>query len=292
MIEVVLMNKKDINEASDLFMVEYRKRTDIFNMPANHYHDRYEIYYMLSGERYYFIKDRTYHVVKGDLVIINKNEIHKTTHVDSSNTMHERILIEFKKEFLGSIIDDINDTDLFSCFHQNINVLRLNINEQSFIENLLFKMVSENKRQSEGFKTYLKVSLVELLLFITRCVAKVSTNHFEYPNAVHKKISDIVKHINNHYMENLTLTSISKKFFISPYYFSRTFKEVTGFTFVEYVNSVRIKEAQRLLRESKLNVTQIAEKVGYENITHFGRVFKAITGFSPLKYKKNNKELS
>jgi transcriptional regulator GlxA family with amidase domain len=55
---------------------------------------------------------------------------------------------------------------------------------------------------------------------------------------------------------------------------------------VEYINNVRVKEAQRLLRESKLKVTQIAEHVGFESIVHFGRVFKRFTSLSPMEYKK------
>ena len=77
-----------------------------------------------------------------------------------------------------------------------------------------------------------------------------------------------------------------KAFFISQYYLSRSFKQVTGFTFIEYLNSVRIREAQRLLRETEKQVIQIAHMVGFNNISHFGRIFKAITKYTPLQYRK------
>jgi len=56
---------------------------------------------------------------------------------------------------------------------------------------------------------------------------------------------------------------------------------------VKYLNTVRVMKSKRLLKESEFSITQIAEKVGYENATHFGRVFKAITGLPPIKYRKN-----
>ncbi|PEE73423.1 hypothetical protein COM81_28730 [Priestia megaterium] len=108
----------------------------------------------------------------------------------------------------------------------------------------------------------------------------------EYHNSLHEKVSEIVRYINNHYMDLLTLHSLSKQFHISPYYLSRIYKKGTGFSFVEYLNQVRINEAQKLLKTTSLSVTSIAEKVGYENPTHFGRVFKKVTGISPLKYRK------
>jgi YesN/AraC family two-component response regulator len=73
---------------------------------------------------------------------------------------------------------------------------------------------------------------------------------------------------------------------VSPYYLSRFFKEATGFTFVEYLNSVRIKEAKRLLERSSMKVKLISRKVGFGSVTHFGRVFKLVTGHTPLYYRK------
>jgi YesN/AraC family two-component response regulator len=88
-------------------------------------------------------------------------------------------------------------------------------------------------------------------------------------------------------MQRITLADISKEFYISQFYFSKIFKEATGFTFVEYLNSVRIKEAQRLLVSTNDKVIRISYNVGFGSIAHFGRMFKAITGYSPLQYRKN-----
>lgn len=64
------------------FIVKYRTPTDEnpYIMVNSHYHeDNYEIFYLIDGERYYFLKDRTYHIKKGDLVLIDRNEIHKSS---------------------------------------------------------------------------------------------------------------------------------------------------------------------------------------------------------------------
>lgn len=266
------------------FMWEHDKLRGPYNMYSNHYHNTYEIYYLLSGKRYYFIKNRTYPISAGDLVLININEIHKS--LDANCPSYERICINFKKDFVANMIQNTTDIDLFSCFSRNIHVLRLNMKDRDFIENLFFKMRKEYKKRAEGCDTYIKIMLVEMLLYINRSINKTKTYSVGDPNPVHNKVSEVVKYINTNYMRSVSLSSLSETFFISPYYLSRIFKEATGFTFIEYVNSVRTKEAQTLLRKTSLNITEIAEKVGYESATHFGRVFKNHTGCSPLKYRK------
>ena len=74
--------------------------------------------------------------------------------------------------------------------------------------------------------------------------------------------------------------------FGTPQYFSRVFKRATGVSFTEYLNGVRIKEAQRLLIKTDKTIYDIAEAVGYKSASHFGRSFTAITGISPSEYRR------
>jgi transcriptional regulator GlxA family with amidase domain len=64
----------------------------------------------------------------------------------------------------------------------------------------------------------------------------------------------------------------------------------TGFTVIEYLNYVRIRETKTLLTETDWPITRVAEKTGFDSIAHFGRVFKGITGRAPLQYRKQHRE--
>jgi AraC-like DNA-binding protein len=279
-------NSSDLLNQNRLFGIQYVRYDSRTSMSSNHYHDHYEIYYQLTGERYYFIKDRTYYVKKGDIVIININDLHKTGFAGAS--VYERFLINFKEDYLKDILKSNIDINPLQIFSKDINVYSLNFSDQSFVEQLLSKMVDEDKNCAEGYQFYIKLYLLELLVFLSRLSIKVQHRYLEFPSALHKKISGIAKYINENYSSKLTLHDLSDTFHVSPFYLSRTFKEVTGFTFTEYLNTTRIKEAQRLLVEGGLNITQISEKVGFDSPTHFGRVFKGITQLSPLKYRKIN----
>ena len=278
------MFTNDINNNLN-FSIEHAQRTDgPHNMSSKHYHNGYEIYYLLDGERYYFIEERTYHVKKGSLVLINKNILHKT--LDAADPAHERILISFNDKYLYNLIEEINDINLYFVFKNNQYLLTPSIEKQLWLENFLFKMIRENKQKKVGFKSCLKSMLIQLLIFINR-LSKTNQNlDIEHPDPTSAKISEIANYIKNNYQQELKLKTVAEKFNLTPSYLSKTFKKITGFNFVEYKNNVRVKEARKLLQQTNSNITQIAGKAGYNNITHFGRTFKKITGYSPLNYRK------
>ncbi|SNX53415.1 AraC family transcriptional regulator [Thermoanaerobacterium sp. RBIITD] len=269
------------------FDIEYLKEHKSINMPSQHFHDYFEIYYQLSGQRYYFIDDRVYYVKEGDIVLINSYALHKTAYAGTPN--YSRILIYFRKSFLDGFLQNINDIDLFYCFEKKINIISINLSSQSYVEGILFKMLDENKKRESGYLSISKIYLIELLIFLSRYALNSPVKDIRYHNIMHKKISEAVQFINANYNKTFSLKEISQMFNISPFYFCRIFKKVTGFTFIEYLNAIRIKHAQLLLKESDQSITEIAQKVGFESGTHFSRVFKNIMHISPLKYRKKYK---
>jgi YesN/AraC family two-component response regulator len=263
-----------------------KRNTDPFNMDQRHYHNQYEIYYLLNGERNYFINQRSYHVKKGDLVLINKNILHKTVTIDKKKPEHERILIQFNEELFANFKSEMNSLKLFAIFNQQ-NVLSLNPEQQLWLEEHLFKLTAEKeKKDKDANLFYLKLMIAELLIFIKRISNKSAAQNLKYPDQKHKNISRVAAYINDNYHKKLSLKMLANKFNYSSAYLSRAFKEVTGFNFVEYKNNVRIKEASKLLQQTSLSVTEISGRVGFNNITHFGRIFKEFTDLSPLEYRK------
>ncbi len=255
-----------------------------------HYHDAYELYYLYSGDRYYFIKDKTYHVKPGNLVLIKPYDIHCTSNFSKSG--YDRILITFKKSYLDGFRDLIKGINLFECFEKDIHIIQLSLQEQSFIESLLLSMLTEHKSGNLGHEYFLKTALIQLLVYMSRYSGQLEDGTQSFVNAAHKTVSKVAAYINNNYKEDITLASVSDMFFISPCYFSRTFKKVTGVPFSEYLNGVRIKEAQQILKKTDMSVAEVAEAVGYKSTTHFGRTFKSIVGVSPAEYKRRRRKMT
>lgn len=274
---------------SELFYISREKKIHS-SIPSHHYHDAYEILYIISGELYYFIGDRTYQVVSGVLLLINMNEVHRL--INSNGAEYERVTLLFKKEALQSLLPEAEDLDLFDYFRSDSNAVKLRGHEQNFVEDLFDKIIREDTsnstNKSASSELYVRLMLMELLIFIKRKFDNGHNDYFIESNRTYRQISQIINYIHENYNQRLTLEDISKKFYLSQSHLSRTFKESTGFTFIEYVNNVRMKEACTLLKSSKLTVSEIAELVGFESQTHFGRIFKSIVGVPPLKYRKMN----
>ena len=253
----------------------------------HHYHDCYELYYLYSGERYYFIQDKTYHVTGGSFVLIRPNDIHRTGNL--GNFGYDRMLIHFSRELLEDYLAVDPSVNPYRHLEEEVHMISLSPQEQNFVETLLHTMESEYQANRQRENSYIKLSLLELLLFLNNCKPHQQDAALPAINATQKTMFEILGYINNHYDMELSLESISARYYLSTCYFSRTFKEVTGFHFVEYLNNVRIKEAKKLLLSSALSINEIAASVGFNSNTHFGRVFKQITGCSPSAFK--SKEL-
>src|SRR5690554_3570109 len=102
--------------------IEYIKRTQPFNMPNYCFHKEYELYYLISGERHYYLENEFNYVSKGDFIILNKNLLHRTETLPNKPN-HERILVNFSDEYLNDIFQLVPDIDINNCFKQLPSIL-------------------------------------------------------------------------------------------------------------------------------------------------------------------------
>ena len=102
----------------------------------------------------------------------------------------------------------------------------------------------------------------------------------------YKTIYAVADYISENFDRQLSLDNLAGQFFISKYYLSRTFKEITGYGINEYINIHRIQRAKRLLEETDMSISEISIALGYESMTYFEKIFKTYMTLSPLKYRK------
>ncbi len=93
------------------------------------------------------------------------------------------------------------------------------------------------------------------------------------------------EYIRSHYMDDLSLDEVSSHVDVSPYYFSRLFKEETGETFMEYLTGLRVSRARELLRDPAMSIKDICAEVGYTDPNYFSRIFKKAEGVTPTEYR-------
>ncbi|AOZ93741.1 helix-turn-helix transcriptional regulator [Paenibacillus crassostreae] len=266
--------------------LEYDRRIGHFNMHHDHIHNHYEIYYLCSGERSYFIKDRSYHIVAGDLVFIDCNAVHKTSDVGIPD--HERIVIYLGKNLLEQFYPEWLSL-LEEPFTWDVPILRLPPHESIYLTESMNSIKNELLTLQPSSSLLFRHRIVELLLHAHRQQQHNMLHSHEESTPIHRKIAEITRYLNDHLADSITLTDVANHFYISPFYLSHLFKESTGFTFSSYLSLTRIKEAQRLLRESQLSISEIAWQSGFENFSHFGKTFKKTSHMSPRDYRKQHR---
>lgn len=111
----------------------------------------------------------------------------------------------------------------------------------------------------------------------------IIVNKEEESNSIIKKAQE---YIECYYYKGISLDDVSREVDISPYYFSKLFKEETGENFIDYLTNIRIEKAKELLNNKECSVKQICIKVGYSDPNYFSRIFKKWTGKTPTEYRE------
>ena len=257
-----------------------------FTMPDVHIHyNDYEVYYLLEGERCYFIGTKIYHLKQGSLVFIRRNVIHKTAL--SREAHHDRILLEISRSYLESVFAITGELTLHDFFQDDCIILSLESEEQNFITELLLALGRELGTKNSGFRLLAKSLVAELFIYAKRMENKTNpsaSSRTDDPR--HRQIEQIACYIAENCCSPLSLNSIAEQFYMNKCYLSRIFKEITGFTVNGYLHARRIQKARSLLIQNSMNISEVSEAAGYENLTYFERVFKKHTGMSPLEYRR------
>lgn len=102
-------------------------------------------------------------------------------------------------------------------------------------------------------------------------------------------IDSAISYIDTNYNKDISLDEISRIMNLSPYYFSKLFKEETGENFVEFLTRIRIEKAKELLVSPEKSMKEICSEVGYSDPNYFSRIFKKVVGQTPTEYREANK---
>jgi AraC-like DNA-binding protein len=238
-------------------------------MPSMHYHNSYELYYLDSGEREYFVEDDFFSVTAGSFVLIPPSVFHKT-----GGSYARRILIGFTHDFLTKTYTPEAAKDILECFNKTlVSPPEKVLNRCKSLLNILNECETER-----DFAIYLGNLLCEL----SKCREETKYND---------QMSMLLEYINTHFAEINSIEQIAKIFYISKHHLCRIFKKTMGLTLIDYLNNIEIKNACDYLTSTNKSIQEIAELCGFNSPTYFSNVFKRHTMLSPHEYRKRKKQL-
>lgn len=264
-------------------MVRYGK----FDMRVKHFHNQYEIFYIIEGERIFFFNSRKYVARAGDLILINSNMIHMTKSVAGSNEGHNRIILYITREKMESYDALYPALQLVRFFDNYYGVYHLDREQQALILNLFRGLRHSLNSREHNYRIGIDL---DILSYFFKLMAFVRHQQHESPydldNVKYQAAYKIADYLSAHCEETISLDTLAGQFFLSKSYICRIFKEATGYTISEYTNIYRIRKAKRYLEETDLSISEISHLLGYESLTYFERMFKTYMTLSPLKYRK------
>lgn len=248
-----------------------------------HYHNSFEIFIPLYDGIKCFVNDKLYEIKIGDIFIFPPFVRHKI--IVRKDTAYERYVIYFKKRYLTSY-SPLTENLLNDIFYPSIsNAACIYLKEEQIKEliELTKKLQSYIDSKAYAQKIYMQHILFEIILFISKCAHFQSPILEENKNNDYLKIKDILNYIYLNLANDLSLENLSAKFYINKTSLNNLFKLNTGFSVKHYITDLRITTAKKMLKESD-NVSQIYEKVGFNNYSHFIRTFTKCVGTSPKQY--------
>lgn len=253
-----------------------------------HIHNQIELLYVTEGSFIATVDGRSYDLEEGDLILFCSNAIHHV--ISLAEPRHSYYCMHIKPTLLQSFSHRREASDYtmrFALNHEELQCLwkRADL-EGSAILTAIRGLIEEYEHPGYASEIGIQCKMAELLLALLRDSGK-AVDHVSHVNATTACIYRALIHIRKHFKEDLDEGELAKKYGISYSYFSRQFRQITGMTFKQYLNTLRIHYAEQLLLTSGKSITEIAGECGYNNISYFISMYKRLKGETPKKMLKN-----
>lgn len=150
------------------------------------------------------------------------------------------------------------------------------------IERVGFELMQEMTARGRGARLYVEALTTQLFIHLLRRYNPRSTNlDFDQQDVTAIRLQPAIDFIHTHLNENMSIGQIAAVIHLTPYYFSRVFKQPFGVSPHQYVIQQRVEAAKRLLKDSNLTLMDIALHVGFADHSHLTRHYKRLTGKTP-----------
>ena len=262
-----------------------------------HSHEQYEIYYFHGGNCKYLIGDHIYPLQEDDIIIMNGLTLHRS--YPEPGIPYERSVIEFSSEWLRPILIKLNVPELLNPFNQLSNTLFRGTNKEKLVEikELIrkiackdSKILLEKENSVEGRLRNGEIStlFVQLLFKIYELSKQQLVKIPPIETEKNTHVKRIIPWIEKNFSSSITLDCIADNLNLSKYHMARIFKDVTGFTIMQYLMTCRINRAKYLLEiHPGKSIHEVALESGFEDSSHFSRFFRKQMNITPTEYRNS-----
>ena len=266
------------NQPRLLYVSEIRPDASAHPRVMHAHADAVELILICSGSSEYLIHDKKVVIKAGDLLVYNAGVVHDEVSGPDMEVGSYCVGVG------GLHMPGLRENALISDEAGYVFPTGRYFKDMKALFVMMFRNLAAGEPHAELFCTSLLHALLVSVLTVTEGVGETRENPADEPHILGSRIKD---YIDRHYMEPITLQSMGEALRISPYYLSHVFKQMSGYSPVQYLLRRRIGEAQTLLITTELSVARIAEMVGYDSQSYFNLQFTKNVGMPPSRYRHN-----
>lgn len=256
---------------------------------SSHWHHEIEILCFQKGTATVRVSGEVIAVHPGDVVFINREELHEITSEDPDILYHACV---FPMEFLYFAKPDYTQRQYLTPLSEKKLLLPHYMGHGDSFADAIYQeltdIIATFDNKELAYQLRIKACLLKILSLA------VASDRLVYPAdtdlLIHTKnqqqLKDILSYIQSHYEDRMYLDEIADHFHMSAKYFSQYFKKHFGRCFIEYLNQFRVEKACELLVTTNMHIMDISFATGFDNFSYFIRKFKSITGYTPAAYRK------
>jgi len=254
--------------------------------PETSWHEQIELLYFRDGEALVCCGNQTYTVSAGDVVIINPFEVHRIAYL-SGTPCYECLMID------STLYRNTPLKNEETCFFNLLadgkigfeNVVRDDAEILYHIEALC----REVKARPLLYDVMIRSHVLALLVGLLRRHAQSDVSFYRLIDNLQQydRIQPALTLMRNNLNEHISLETLANACHLSSSHFCRLFRQITGYSPIQYFLDLRIQEAATLLKRTDKTIGQIAYEVGFDDMGYFSRKFKEHFGVSPTKLKKH-----
>lgn len=247
-----------LNEQFRLFHLKDQTRKEF----SYHYHDFHKVVIFISGKAAYHIEGKAYQLKPWDILLVNRHAIHRPE-IDPS-VPYER--------FILWIQNDIPWQELLKCFQKandrSYNLVRLNSALQEKMKDILFELENSAKSDEYGREILTQSLFLQFMVYLNRIFLEKQYIFDKKSYTFDSQIASILQYINHNLKEDLSIETLSARYYVSKYHLMRKFKQETGYTLHNYIVNKRLLMARTLISNG-MPVTKAAQEAGSQNTALF-----------------------